>query len=192
MPDNQIKWSYYQISEARKAVQTYYADQQSQQGARLVGFVIGLFTLLQLAQASKNLRLSGVFPNFPKVIEAINAPFWDFLKVLFLLAGTTIIMFFIFRTIFRYSLYGVMASQVFIVKESEIEKYKQDSDYNELHAFNQVVAVDAYKNKKVFWLPARWFMSLDDKECPICERTGSTILAGASFLLSIILLIFLW
>jgi hypothetical protein len=121
--DNQGKLTY-QISEARKQLQTYYSDQQNQQMTRLIGFVIGLFTLLQLAQESRNLALSSVFPNVTIFNMPKYAIYWDPLKVVFLFLGVSLILYFILRTIFRYALYGNMACWVMNINYVDIMKNK--------------------------------------------------------------------
>jgi hypothetical protein len=185
--DNQSKWSYYQIAEARKALQNYYTDQQNQQGTRLIGFVIGLFTLLQLTQTSKNSPLSGVFPNFPKIINVTLCPLLsDSLKVVFLFVGTAFIIFFILRTIFRYALYGTMASYIMTVNNYDIK------GCNEMYALNLAISKDFYTYKTVFGLHARYFLTVGDKEYPHREWEGVAILASISIFITFLLLLFLW
>jgi hypothetical protein len=190
--DKQGKWTYYQISEARKQLQTYYSDQQNQQMTRLIGFVIGLFTLLQLTQLSKSYPLRNVFPSFPHVIGATYAPFWDFLKVLFLFFGVSLILFFILRTIFRYSLYGSMASWVMNVKDYEVKKYRNNVEYNEMLAFNVILSQGVYKDGHIFGLPANWFFNLNDPTCPSHENYGIALYIIISAITSLLLLLFLW
>jgi len=200
---NQGKWSYYQISEARKQLQTYYSDQQNQQMTRLIGFVIGLFTLLQLTQSSKSSPLSSVFPYFPSVIEATYAPFWDFLKVVFLFFGVSLILFFILRTIFRYALYGNMACWVMNINYGDIMKNKDKwSGCNEMFAFNYSLSLEIYRTARttarIFGIvPANWFFHFVDKdkkdtEHPSHEKCGHVFCIFISALTSLLLLLFLW
>jgi hypothetical protein len=81
--EDEVKWTDTQIAEARKALLKHYTDQQNGQITRLVGFAIGLFTLLQLSQALSDRALSQVFPNFPSFIQFTMSWEGDVLKVTF-------------------------------------------------------------------------------------------------------------
>jgi hypothetical protein len=192
--DNHGKWTYYQISEARKQLQTYYSDQQNQQMTRLIGFIIGLFTLLQLTQSSKSSPLSSVFPHFPRVIEATYGPFWDFLKVVFLFLGVSLILYFILRTIFRYALYGNMASWVMNIKYDEVMEHKDKGGCNEMYAVNHALSEKIYRDTHIFWIfPANWFFKVDeDTEYPSREKCGYAVCMFISMVTSLLLLLFLW
>jgi hypothetical protein len=50
------QWEPNQIREARKTLLKHYTAQQNSQGTRLIGFVAGLFVLLQLTQTSKSME----------------------------------------------------------------------------------------------------------------------------------------
>jgi hypothetical protein len=203
--DNQGKWTYYQISEARKQLQTYYSDQQNQQMTRLIGFVIGLFALLQLTTTAKESWFVNAFPYFSRIIEVtsflpcsvvvalVEICFLCFWKVGFLFAGTAIIMYFIFRTIFRYSLYGNMACNIMTIKDYEVKEFRNNVEYNELLAFNTLLSRTVYNEKPIFGLPASWFFGLaKDPKYPSHERCGIALCISISVLTSLLLLLFLW
>jgi hypothetical protein len=205
--DNQGKWTYTQISEARKQLQTYYSDQQNQQMTRLLGFVVGLFTLLQVTQSSKSSPLSSVFPHFPSAsIKARYAPFWlrigwlspaenwDFLKVVFLFLGVSLILYFILRTIFRYALYGNMASWVMNIKYDNVMEYKDKGGCNEMYALNHALSEKIYDDANIFWIfPANWFFKVDeDTKYPSREKCGYAVCMFISIVTSLLLLLFLW
>jgi hypothetical protein len=190
--DNQGKWTYYQIADARKSIQSYYADQQSQQGTRLVGFVIGLFTLLQLTQAYKNSALRNVFPSFNNAFQTHYSVLFDLWKTVFLFIGVSIIMYFILRTVFRYSLYGKMACNVMTISDEAVLKHQKEEEYNELLAFNVEISESVYDKGNVFGISASWFLTLHNKKHPSKERNGEALCAVIAIIITLLLLLFLW
>jgi hypothetical protein len=101
--EDEVKWTDTQIAEARKALLKHYTDQQNGQITRLVGFAIGLFTLLQLSQALSDRALSQVFPNFPSFIQFTMSWEGDVLKVTFLFIATWAILYFMLFCILYYA-----------------------------------------------------------------------------------------
>jgi hypothetical protein len=184
---NQYNWTPHEVAEARKALLSYYADEQNIQVTRLIGFVVGLFTLLQLALVSK----------VPKIMEVTGfLPwFWNW-KDLFLFIGTAIILYFILRVIFRYSFFGYLSSNLFIVTVDDAKTVAAENNYesklNEFLAFNLATTRKVYEDTKLFWLPSNLFFTAGDKKCPSRERWGVKILAIISVVLTFLIIYFLW
>lgn len=85
------------FEEAKSALLSHYSEQQVSQGARLIGFAVALFTLVQTVQSTHDGGLSVLFPfDLGWSVPGI-------LKLPFLFAGIFILMTFIVRTIFRYA-----------------------------------------------------------------------------------------
>jgi hypothetical protein len=189
------------LRKQEAALLSQYTAQQNGQGTRLIGFVVGLFTLLQLTQALDQSALSRIFPNFISFLQ-LTAPWGDFLKVLFLFMGTWVILYFILRSIFRFSVYGHLSSAAMYVTEEEAEEvvvdYSKNSKNPEKYkklavwAINIAVARIVY-DKKVWRLPACWFASLPkDPKYPNCYKKGFGFLSAFSFVVAFLLLLFLW
>ena len=192
-----IKWEPCEIAETRKALLDLYVHQQTAQGTRLIGFVAALFVLLQLTQASKSYRLTEVFASFPPIIPFGNVPLlWDFLKVIFLFLATTLIMYLILRSIFRFAFYGYMSSEIMVVTEDDakdaIIENAKTPNIGSLWAFHKATARVVY-NKKVYWFfPAYLFFRIGDSKFPDRDKQGFLVLLIISLATAFLLLLFLW
>jgi hypothetical protein len=215
--ENQPFWELDRSAEARRALLSHYTAQQNGQVTRLVGFVIGLFTLLQLSQALGDKALNQIFRNVPGFIQFTMPWIGDVLKTLFLFFGTWIILYFILRAIFRFAFYGYLTSEVMIVTDEEAvkavedeakEKVKREGKAQdqeeikkefkkfkdrEIWALNTATLRHEYDGKKIYYVPAKWFFALPyAPKYPNREKTGIIFLLIVSFVLAFLLLLFLW
>ena len=202
------KWDPESLDKSREVLLNYYVSEQNSQSTRLVGFTVGLFALLSLAMSSGQNTLHATYSNYQGFLVFADVPlFWDYLKVIFLYIGTSVILFAILRAIFRYSYWGQLTTAViFEAKEGKegmdellkdvIERRKnekQDKPPNELSDLN-VASVRYIYGKKIFGLPASWFVSVDPSYCdyPNHSRRGVLFLSGLAMFFAILLLLFLW
>jgi hypothetical protein len=143
-------------------------------------------------------------PDFPTIIIFGNIPLlWDFLKGVFLLAATTIILYFILRSIFRFAVYSGYSSDILHVTEDDAKKVAQDyaekrkkpiAEYEslELLTLHEATSREVY-SKKIYWVfPANLFFTSGDPTCPSHESRGIGILFLISLGLAFLLLLFLW
>lgn len=192
-----------EISSVRNTLLKHYGDQQRSQGTRLIGFVAGLFALWTLT--SDVLRLSQVFefPYIPWLTDwVLSLEPWlvDFSKIAFLFLGTSVILYFILRAIFRYSFYGHMVNAVIYIPKEEIEKLLKEEKHarnlrmNNLYSLHLATTFYVYSCKKIFRLPARWFFSLGSigKAYPNKEIIGNCFLGLLAGFFSLLLLLFMW
>jgi hypothetical protein len=202
--DDEVKWTDTQIAEARKALLKHYTDQQNGQITRLVGFAIGLFTLLQLSQTLSDRALSQVFPNFPIFIQFTISWEGDVLKVIFLFVATWAILYFILRSIFRFAYYGHLSSEILYTTEDEaknvvhdeavrVKRQQAEFAQREIWALSTATARRLYDKKKIYGLPAKWFFSLQVHPNYVkCDNQGFRVLLLISLALAFLLLLFLW
>jgi len=164
-------WKSERIDEAKGILLRYYTDQQTSQSARLIGFVVALFTLLGAVQISKSNPLSTAFNNFPflfdkEIASAIN---WSILKFPLFFASVCILNFFIVRAIYRFSVYGFLSSCLIDLRLSEIHDtlaaYKESEDNQRLIWALHVTACTKIKKdiKRAFGLPVTLFIPLGDE-----------------------------
>jgi hypothetical protein len=192
------------IEEAKATLIDHYTKQQNAQGTRLIGFVAGLFVLLQVTQTSIEYGLTKIFPNLSTIIISGNiAILWDVLKFLFLFLLTSAILFYTLRTIFRYAVFGILSTEVMWVTKDEAREIvrvfaKKDNEkpeyyeFRELWVVHRATASEAY-GKNIYWkIKARWFMASANPEFPSCENTGFWLCGAFALILAFILLIFLW
>lgn len=203
-PNNNQTLSAEDFKEAQANLLHYYAQQQSAQGPRLIGFSIGLFTLFQLVLTSQ--KVSQLLPNliFPSVFTPLGN---DVFKLLFLLIASSIIMYFILRTVFRYCLYGYLPSGIMCTCRKDAEdtiteynnQYMKDNngrsyEYSALFAVN----TSAFRLIHCKWLyglfHAYWFYSIKDPnpQYKSNQRVGAIILAILAFIISCLLITFFW
>jgi hypothetical protein len=192
-------WYDKNIEEARRALLTYYTSLQSSQTTRLIGFVAGLFTLLQLTQVSKSLTLHTMFSSFPIII---NFPVivWEAIRFVTLFGGIFIIIFFILRAIFRFCIFGLLSSAVANLSEEDYDTVLKDIgnvaekkgpiQLMKIVASWKVVVKD---NRKAYGvLPAKLFVQFNHKEYKTPKYWGAFWLALLSFIITILILAILW
>jgi hypothetical protein len=191
------------IERAKHELLSNFTAQQNSLGTRLIGFIAGLFVLLQLSQTSNQYKLASVYPNFPEIIVA-DIPFlWDSLKVAFLFFGTWILLVLVLRSIFRYAVFGKLASyamwvtsneakEIVRVRVKEYEMKPMAFEFREIWALSQATAKKVYKEKLYWIIPANWFLSFKFPNCPSCQKKGHYFSFAFSFILTLLLLLFLW
>jgi hypothetical protein len=190
------------FKKAQETLLGYYGDLQSSQGTRLIGFAVGLFALLQIAQYPEgsshafnkylafNLNLSSIFAGF---------------KVAVLFGGCLIILYFILRAIFRYSLFGYLPSKIITARKEEAElvlaEWKGRADLkgkeptsSALYALNTSIFRKVHDENTVFRIKSRYFYSVLDpnQQYQGNERAGKVILLFLAVVLSGVLIAFLW
>ena len=113
------------FEETKNALLRYYSDVQTALGARLIGFTVALFTLLQVVQPSLFNKASMLLP-IPPVINIGNfAISW---KPCVLFLGVLVLMVFIIRTIFHYAIYGKLLSQLIVISPFDIPENQSAHD----------------------------------------------------------------
>jgi hypothetical protein len=192
-----------EFNNAKSSFLKYYSDIQISLGARLIGFSVAIFTLIQVVNWNKT-GLAQVFHlSFTSGIVAFDLKFIPFLVAM------TLIMVYIARTIFRYAATSGLCNSLIILYPSEI-----DDKISVHHA----IAKKAYqnmkkRNEKIFvWLPFHWFIagpdienkeandvkSNDDKKEMVAEKTSYSNFYGwiiswlFAILFSFMLLWILW
>lgn len=103
------------FDESKNALLRYFSDLQMSQVARLIGFIVALFTLLQTAQNSN--PLSKVFPIF---LVSINLLSLESLKILFLFLIAFLLMLFVVRAVIRFAIFGKLSSHLISIYPFEI------------------------------------------------------------------------
>ncbi len=190
------------LEDLKKSLFEHYTTLQNSQAIRLIGFVTGLFTLLGLAQASKVSKLSEIFANFPTIIVFGNSPqLWDFLKVIFLFMGVSIIIFLILRAIFRFAVFGTLSSEAAYITTKDARQVVVDyaKDEDDLKAYRnramwviEIAASRLSHESKVLWLPITWFISFSDPKYPCNKNVGHFVVFASSLVVAFLLILFLW
>jgi hypothetical protein len=196
------------IEKAKLELYNHFTDIQNNQGTRLLGFVAGLFVLLQLTQTSKVYFLATVYDSFPTIKVLGDASLfwlWDVLKVAFLFAGTWAVLFFVMRTILRYSVFGQLTSNAIWVTKDDAKNFVRayaeekkmkpmDFEYRKAWVLAETTAEKVY-HETIYWkLPAKWFLTfeLPTRKCPHCEKRGYYFIGTVSIVLTILIILFLW
>jgi hypothetical protein len=188
----QMTFAPYEIAEARIALVKHYSDQQTAQGARLIGFVAGLFALYQLAWTYMGKSFDDVFTIlFPTNI----------IKIVLLLFGTTIILVFAIHTIFRFAVFSHFVTVSMGICEDDIKNLlrydKENKNRPLLSCIHDAISKKVYLEKKVFWISARYFIPVDTAErlqkyFPRRTIVGYAGLLYLSLSFSILLIVILW
>jgi hypothetical protein len=208
-------WNNEDFESARKELLAHYTAQQNGQSSRLLGMVVGLFTLLQLTQLMKNSPLGEIFTSFPAISPYLS-PYWtDLLKVIFLSAGVWLVLLFLLRSIFRFSVYGHMASSIIGISKEKtkftivclaktVERQRVEKDRSETidHVINHfkccpigalhVAVSKEVHGKLAFGLPLKLFLPTDNYLCPNRENIGYIALGLLAVFLTVLFLLFLW
>jgi len=176
------------FEEARNTLLSHYSDSQTSQGARLIGFAVALFTLIQTVQSSGSNLLSTIFPT--GLVMAgfeILTPYANGAKAILLFAGILVLMTYIVRTMFRFAVYSGFASYLINLLPFEVEK--NQSIQSAIH--NAVIQSMINKNAKLYWvIQCKWFIA---SECHRRENRNGWILALIiALILTSILVWLLW
>jgi len=194
-----------EFNETKNALLRYYTSQQTSQGARLIGFTLALFTLIQTVQNSKQQPLSNIFSDLAntltefaqtcEIFEVLSSIIVTISFPLFFLS-IFILLFFIFRTIFRFSIFAFFSDYLIKIKSCEISKTTKPIH----HAIHETISDKWEKESKRVYLFFKliWFINRDSKTSKQDRKTSRQhwigfILCGIfAFLLSLILMLFLW
>jgi hypothetical protein len=194
-------WHNEKIEEARKTLLTHYNSVQTSQVTRLIGFVAGLFTLLQLTQVSRTSTLSTMFSSFQTNI-IIPPLLWDGFRFAILYIGTLIITFFILRAIFRFCIFGFISSAILNMSkgyfDEHIEKIEIDKEKIALIQTMNILAVMSVLDAKrrVYYLfPAKYFLHFDMKEVEGYKTPkywGTFCILILALVISTLIIVILW
>ena len=196
------------LRRAKETLMQYYAEQQSSQSTRLIGFFVGLFTLFSLVQVSANpvTRLSKLFTNNSELNQLFGLIDNPILRILLLFFGSSLISYFIFRTIFRYSMLGYVSTSILVACLDGVNKVRADFEAL-LESTHQVYCDDvltclnvrAFRDlhEKYFFGRFRiyWFYSGFDPrtdEYGSKEKWGEFTCLILSLVLSVLILVLLW
>lgn len=172
-----------QFIEIKNSLIHYYTAQQTSQSARLIGFLVALFTLLQTVQYSKLYPLNGLFPNTIITFPCL-AWFTELLKLLLLLLGILFLMVFIVRTVFRFSIYADLSGMMMEINLNDSKAEEPPISHSAAH--NKLVSKVAAK--KVYWIfKLGWFIPGFDE---LKKGWISSLLVGG--ILTIIIFALLW
>jgi hypothetical protein len=190
------------LSEARRILLKHYTDIQTAQSTRLIGFVAGLFALLELTLTANNSGISQTFANFPQIpiltdfVLSIPPEIGEVTKAIVFILGTSGILFFIIRTILRYGVYGYMAFRVALISEDEMRQFLLKSDVSkpvtELFVLDVTVTRYVHSKNKAFLVPANLIISVSNlhpKEFPSRTKRGYIYFGLLSFFFSFLLLL---
>jgi hypothetical protein len=154
------------FEDGKKTLIEFYSEMQSALGTRLIGFVVGLFALLQLVQFSKSARLGEIFPIFKNWQD-----FGSQWKFIFLFIGVLILMVYIVRTIFRYAVYGRFMIKV--LEQNIVQIGSNESATNKIHT----LVMSKMSNQKLYWIfPSSWFLA-GSRRSNICGWFVSLIIS---------------
>ncbi len=189
------------LEEARAVLLKHYTDEQTAQGTRLIGFVAGLFALYQLTLNSISSESLG------NIVITMFSSSTNFITIFLLVAGTTVILVFIMRTMLRYAVFGHMVTILIQIDQGEIRKllsYEFKNKWKEyklrplLAYLHLSVSRCIYLDKIVFFIfPARYFLSVDKEPkiqvyFPDRTKRGYVGLFALSMSFSILLVLVLW
>ena len=156
-----------QFLEAKNSLIRFYTSQQTSQSARLIGFAIALFTLLQTVQNSEREPLSGIFSELARHIGAIfsgsgiseilvtYAGIGELSRFFLVFTAICGLMIWLIRTLFRFLVWTYYAQCVRNVSWAEIDRTQT------IHQGVHSATFELVKkgNKKGYWLfPLIWFI----------------------------------
>lgn len=195
------------------ALLQYYSSMQASQATRLIGFVIALFTLIQAVQNLKESYLSSLFPTLAGALESVLVVsptlvvLLDFIKLGGLFVGIYLLMLFVMRTIFRFSVFSYLASHLADVKESDVYGTNDEKNGNkpklsdeDIMARIRMKTSERLLNRdpKLFVFPIKWhfsaLVSSGNKQTPrkTNDRWGWRVCCLLALLSSLFLLFILW
>lgn len=166
------EWNKQDLYDALNTEIEYYTSQMSSQAERLIGFAIILFTIVQAIQYSRQNSLSTIFPDvsgwFQSQWLSSNIVFQSLARVhalelfqfFFLFAIIVVLLVFIFRTIFRYTIFGYsLAYARLVTLEDTIS-----SDGSTLFDAIRLCTLDKLRKakRKSFLFPSEWFFEAED------------------------------
>jgi hypothetical protein len=177
----------------QKSLLGYYESRQTSHGAILVGLVLALFTLLQVAQNATKEPLAPLFVNIVNGLSLNpNLVGWFRLNILFF--GTWLLIAFSIHTFLRISVFSQMFVNSLSVTKKDVNDLKSDGIERTYAGAIMEIAVDriADKKTKVFvFLNPIWFVSRGKKGNDK-SQTGWIASFAIALVLTLILLFLLW
>lgn len=198
-----------EFKEGKDSLLRYYADILTSSVTRLIGFVAGLFILIQTVQTSKIYPISNVFPIQILTSITINEPYLSIvLSIRLVLFGLAIfvLMLYIVHTIFRFAAFNMIRETLlaqkfapYLLKEMLTEmpeemRKEMTPNTSIQEIINTRVLFDLKKAKlkrKVYRVPITWFIqseSLLEKD----NKCGSRLTFSLSVVLTILFIWILW
>jgi hypothetical protein len=157
------------VDKIKSDLLSYYSSQQISQGARLVGFAVGTFTLLQVVLHQNH--ISEIFPDARLILTSneflVSDGFW---KVFILALGTFMLLVWLIRAIFRFAVFSCLANWTKLVYHKKVQEYISSSkDELSIHAAVMGCARIKYSEEKnhkhLYWLlPSAWFFPFFPEE----------------------------
>lgn len=153
-----------QFIQAKNGLMRYYTSQQTSQSARLIGFTVALFTLLQTVlyshqEAFRMLTTTKLYPLF---------------------FGMWFLITWLIRTIFRYLISAYLAQAAVHIDLAQIDRTRP------IHSAIQEAIVRGFidSNKKAYWIfPVTWFLAIKTSQtlkgwicCLVIATLASSIL----------------
>lgn len=195
-----------EFEKGKGSLLRYYSDIQTSLVTRLIGFVAGLFILVQTVQTSEIYPIVNVFPIQPLISITINEPYLSivsFLRLLIFAAAILVLTYFIVRTIFRFTAFNMIREAVLMQKFTsnlleeilkEIpEKMRKNITPNT--GIQEIITIrvlldlkKAEPKVKVWHVPITWFIqseSLLEKD----NKCGSRLIF---FLSAVLTILFIW
>ncbi len=183
----------------------YYQNISSAQAVRLVAFSAGLFTLLGAIQVSPDQKLRVFFKDLPSIMNFGFTPTGlAIINFIFLFVSVSILAFFIFRAIFRYTSYAIIANEFIYIRENKLTEPDQGSKNNSTENIDErslhskisdavVKRVTEEDPKKLFGVvPISWFFSYDHSKNNTQLRKGLLLSFVFSFFSTCLILLLLW
>jgi len=179
-----------EFQETKSALLSYFADSTTAMGARLIGYAVALFTLLQTVQTSGEGKFSRFMPYFPPLVNLDVPVAWKTpllcILVFFLMTLTV-------RTVFRYATYMGLCHYLMEVKESDGVEPSQIADMDPMQAayfkvMNRMVNVKKVKLFGIF--PIKFFLTSELYKWE--NKVGWLISLSFAFILTTFLLWLLW
>lgn len=136
----------------KNALLSYYNSQLTAQSARLIGFSVALFTLLELAQNSSNLRLSNILSSASHC-SLLTPLGTDLFRFGFLFVATVFIVAMIVRTLGRFSVFAQISEELLKVTldsaTKKMKKMKEEEPETTMHEAIHRDAVDKLLERNV-------------------------------------------
>jgi hypothetical protein len=176
-----------QFNETKSALLRHYTSNQTSQGARLIGFTVALFTLLQTVQHSRQEPLSRIFSNIDAFLPQVAPGFAASLKFLLFFCSVLALFFFIFHAIFRFIVFAYFSDSVIRVKQSEISLWTEGI-HQDIHVAARI-RMEETKKRIYGVFPTVWFVAKGEESQHWKGWIACFFLALCS---TLILMLFLW
>lgn len=153
-----------EFDKGKNSLLRHYSDIQTSSVTRLIGFVAGLFTLIQTVQTSKIYKISDVF------VIPISIPIPDYilamtplLRLLLFAGAVFVLVFYIVRTMFRFAAFNDLKESLLALSLSSLpEEPSADTSIEEIIATNVLTYLRGRKAQaKVYGIPVTWFIRSD-------------------------------